>query len=259
MGHSSSVFVAYPQLSCRGRKTEIFPFGKGPNITNEVFCAGNDDVFTFLDDVLTEVIDMFPSEYIHIGGDEVPKDRWNECPKCRARIRQEGLKDANELESYFIQRVEKFLNSKGRKLIGWDEILEGGLAKNAAVMSWRGTRGGVKAAGMGHNVVMSPTSHCYFDYEVRRIPLKATYSFNPVGGGLSNEERKFILGGQGNMWTHLARTESAIDGQIFPRLIALSEALWTPAEIKDFNDFHARLPAHYKRLDAMAVEYGPEK
>lgn len=257
-GHSSSVFVAYPQLSCRGRKTEIFPFGKGPNITNEVFCAGNDEVFTFLENVLTEVMEMYPSEYIHIGGDEVPKGRWNECPKCQARIRQEGLKDANELQSYFIQRIERFINSRGRKLIGWDEILEGGLANNAAVMSWRGTQGGLEAASMGHNVVMSPTSHCYFDYDVNSTPLEETYSFNPVAG-LSNENRKFILGGQGNMWTHLARTEPAIDGQIFPRLIALSEALWTSAEMKDFNDFHARLAVHYARLDIMAVKYGPEK
>jgi len=257
-GHSSSVFVAYPQLSCRGRKTEIFPFGKGPNITNEVFCAGNDEVFSFLENVLIEVMEMYPSEYIHIGGDEVPKDRWNECPKCRARIRQEDLKDANELQSYFIRRIEKFINSKGRKLIGWDEILEGGLAENAAVMSWRGTQGGIKAAGMGHKVVMSPTSHCYFDYDVNSTPLKETYSFDPVAG-LSSENRKYILGGQGNMWTHLARTEPAIDGQIFPRMIALSEVLWTSAEMKDFNDFHARLVVHYKRLDIMAVKYGPEK
>jgi hexosaminidase len=258
-GHSSSVFAAYPQLSCTGQKTEIYPFWQGPTTTKDVFCAGNDEVFTFLENVLTEVIELFPSEYIHIGGDEVPKDRWNECPKCQARIRQEGLKDTNELQSYFIQRIERFINSRGRKLIGWDEILEGGLAKNAAVMSWRGTQGGLEAASMGHNVVMSPTSHCYFDYDVRRTPLKATYSFNPVGGGLSNEEKKFILGGQGNMWTQSARTESAIDRHIFPRLVALSEALWTPAEIKDFNDFHARLAVHYARLDVMAVKYGPEK
>ncbi len=258
-GHSSSVFVAYPQLSCTCRKTEIFPFFKGPNITKDIFCAGNNDVYIFLEDVLTEVIELFPSEYIHIGGDEAPKDRWKQCPKCQAMLLRHGLKDEEQLQSYFTQRIERFLNSKGRKLIGWDEILEGGLAKNAAVMSWRGTQGGIKAAQMNHYVVMSPTSHCYFDYDIQSTSLKETYSFNPVPAKLPADKTRFILGGQGNMWTHLARTEPAIDSQIFPRLIGLAESLWTPPELKDFNDFHRRLSTHYRRLDIMHVKAGAEK
>lgn len=258
-GHSSSVFVAYPHLSCRGEKTEIFPFFKGPTITKDIFCAGNEDVYAFLENVLGEVVEMFPSEYIHIGGDEAPKDRWKECPKCQAVIARHNLADEEHLQAYFTQRIEHFLNSKGRKLIGWDEILEGGLAKNAAVMSWRGTVGGIKAARMSHYVVMSPTSACYFDYDIRTTPLKETYLYNPVPAELPSDKRKFILGGQGNMWTQSAPTETAIDKHTFPRLIGLAEALWTPAELKDFDDFHNRLGAHYRQLDIMHVKYGPEK
>ena len=258
-GHSSSVFVAYPQFCCTGQKTEIFPFGKGPNITKNIFCPGNEDAYAFLEDVLAEVIEMFPSEYIHIGGDEAPKDKWKKCPKCQAMIARHNLKDEEQLQAYFTQRIERFLNSRGRKLIGWDEILEGGLAENAAVMSWRGTQGGIAAAEANHCVVMSPTSHCYFDYDVKQTPLKITYSFEPIPAELPAHKRKFILGGQGNMWTQSARTEPAIDRQIFPRLIGLAEALWTPAELKSFNDFHDCLPAHYRRLDILQVNYGPEK
>ncbi len=258
-GHSSSVFVAYPQFCCTGQKTEIFPFGKGPNITKNIFCPGNEDAYAFLEDVLAEVIEMFPSEYIHIGGDEAPKDRWKQCSKCQAMIARHNLRDEEQLQAYFTQRIERFLNSKGRKLIGWDEILEGGLAENAAVMSWRGTQGGIAAAQMNHCVVMSPTSHCYFDYDVKQTPLKETYSFNPIPVGLPADKTRFILGGQGNMWTHLARTEPAIDSQIFPRLIGLAEALWTPQNLKDFDTFHSRLRAHYGRLDIMRVNYGREQ
>ncbi len=259
-GHSTEIFAAFHELSCEGKKTEIYPFFSGPGVTKDILCAGNDHTFNFLENVLAEVIELFPSEYIHIGGDEAPKERWQNCPKCQARIKKEGLKNEHELQSYFIKRIEKFINSKGRKLIGWDEIAEGGLPPNATVMYWRGGKKDVvpKAVQDGHHVVMSPTTHCYFDYDVRTTPLEQTYSFYPVPEELLPEQAKYILGGQANMWTHIARTDSAIDSQIFPRLIALSEALWTKKEQKDFDDFHERLGAHYPILEKKGVNFGFE-
>ncbi|MFO7616382.1 MAG: family 20 glycosylhydrolase [Bacteroidales bacterium] len=232
-----------PDLSCDGKRTHIFPFFKGPAITEEILCAGNDSVFKFLEEVLTEVMELFPSEYIHIGGDEAPKAAWMRCPKCQLRLMTEGLRDEEELQGYFTSRIERFLHSRGRKLIGWDEILEGGLAENAAVMSWRGIMGGIEAARMGHRVVMSPTSHCYFDYSHQTTPLEKVYSYDPIPEELTPEQAGFILGAQANMWTHIARTENEIDRQIFPRLYALAEALWTSRERKEWEDFSSRLEA----------------
>ncbi|MBC8435942.1 MAG: beta-N-acetylhexosaminidase, partial [Bacteroidetes bacterium] len=195
--HTVEVLAAYPHLSCTGGPFTVPPGGYWPNI--DIFCAGNDSVFTFLEDVLTEVIALFPSEYIHVGGDEATKTRWEKCTKCQARIQAEDLKDEKELQSYFIKRMEKFINSKGKKLIGWDEILEGGLAPDATVMSWRGIEGGIAAARQGHDVIMTPTSHCYFDYyqanpEFEPVAiggfttLQKVYSFEPIPGELSSEE-----------------------------------------------------------------------
>ena len=240
-GHSTEIFAAYPELSCSGKKSVIFPYSKGPEVTEDILCAGNDSVFVFMEDVLSEVMALFPSEYIHIGGDEVPKTAWIKCPKCRSRIKAEGLKDEAELQSYFIRRIEKFINSKGRKLIGWDEILEGGLAENAAVMSWRGEQGGIEAARQGHGVVMSPTSHCYFDYSYETTSTKKVYSYHPVPKELTGDPSKYILGAQANMWTHIARTEPAIDAQIFPRLYALAEVLWTNPAVRDYADLELRI------------------
>jgi hexosaminidase len=240
-GHSTEIFAAYPQFSCSAKKSVIFPYFKGPGVTEDILCAGNDSVFTFMQDVLSEVIALFPSEYIHIGGDEAPKDAWKKCPECQDRIKKEGLKDEAELQSYFIRRIEKFINSKGRKLIGWDEILEGGLAENAAVMSWRGIQGGIEAAKQGHNVVMSPTSHCYFDYSYETTSTEKVYSYHPVPKELSASQSKYILGAQANMWTHIARTPTAIDAQIFPRLYALAEVLWTNPEMRDYPDLEKRI------------------
>ena len=190
-GHSAAALTAYPEYSCTGGPNNIQ--GEGGPFVNE-YCAGNDGTFEFLEGILSEVIDLFPSKYIHIGGDEVDKDHWKKCPKCQARIRQEGLKNENELQSYFIRRIEKFLNAHHRTLIGWDEILEGGLAPNATVMSWRGIDGGIAAANAGHDVVMTPTSHCYFDFYQAKsgepkaiggfLPLKLVYSFEPVPAAL---------------------------------------------------------------------------
>jgi len=242
-GHSSEIFAAFPSLSCAGKKSVIFPYFKGPGITENILCAGNDSVYSFMENVLNEVIALFPSEYIHIGGDEAPKSEWKKCPKCQLRIHSEGLKDEAGLQSYFISRMEKFINSKGRKLIGWDEILEGGLAKNAAVMSWRGVQGGIEAAGQGHHAVMSPTSHCYFDYSYETISTAKVYSYQPGPAELKAGQSRFILGAQANMWTHIARTEDAIDAQIFPRLYALAEVLWTNEDGRNFQDLERRIAA----------------
>ncbi len=240
-GHSTEIFAAYPQLSCTGKKSLIFPYFKGPGVTVDILCAGNDSVFTMMEDVLSEVMTLFPSEYIHIGGDEAPKEGWKKCPKCQSRITSEGLKDEAELQSYFIRRIEKFIHSKGRKLIGWDEILEGGLAENAAVMSWRGEQGGIDAAKQGHYVVMSPTSHCYFDYSYETTSTEKVYSYNPVPKELTGDQMKYILGAQANLWTHIARTEEAIDAQIFPRLYALAEVLWTNPLNREYAEFQGRM------------------
>lgn len=253
-GHSSEVFAAYPELSCLAEKTDIFPFFSGPGITNDILCAGKDEVFDFLENVLDEVCDLFPSEYIHIGGDEAPKVRWDNCPDCKARMEEEGLHDSHELQSYFIQRIEKMINSRGKKLIGWDEILEGGLAANAAVMSWRGINGGIAAANAGHPVVMSPTSYCYFDYSHGTTSVEEVYDFNPVPEEILEEQVQYILGGQANFWSHIDRQAFAMQRQIFPRVIALSEKLWSGEEL-DYKDFEDRLEDHYPLLDSMGVNY----
>ena len=263
-GHTSEVFAAYPQLSCEGKKLYVQPGSYWPN--EDIFCAGNEEVFTFIENVLDEVIELFPAKYIHIGGDEANKTRWEKCPKCQKRIKDENLKDENELQSYFIKRVEKYLNSKGKTLIGWDEILEGGLAPEATVMSWRGMKGGIEAASQGHDVVMSPTSYCYFDYYQANpdfepvaiggfLTLKKVYSFNPVPEELNEVQAKHILGGQGNVWTEFIPTPEHAEYMAVPRMTALSEVLWTSPELKDWTCFRKRLKEQLKRFDFMNVNY----
>ncbi|MGA2823276.1 MAG: glycoside hydrolase family 20 protein [Bacteroidales bacterium] len=262
--HSVEVLAAYPQFSCTGGPFTVPPGSYWPN--TDILCAGNDSTFTFLEDVLTEVISLFPSKYIHIGGDEAAKTRWKECPKCQARIRAEGLKDEKELQSYFIKRIEKFLVSKDRKLIGWDEILEGGLAPEATVMSWRGLEGGIAAASQGHDVVMTPGSFCYFDHyqanpktEPKAIggytTLKKVYSYDPVPGELTKEQSKFILGAQGNVWTEYIPTPEYAEYMAIPRMIALAEVDWTPKNLKKWNNFRSRLEPEFRRLDFLHVNY----
>jgi hexosaminidase len=260
-GHALGALAAHPELSCAGG-----PFNVRTRwgIEPDVYCAGNDKVFAFLEDVLTEVLEIFPSEFIHIGGDECPKTRWKACAKCQARIKAEGLKDEHELQSWFIRRAGKFLNAKGRRIIGWDEILEGGLAPNAAVMAWRGGgKSGMEAAMEGHDVVMAPTSHCYLDYYQSRdlsreppaiggfIPLKAVYGYDPIPAGLPAEKRRHILGTQGNLWSEYIPTPEQLQYMAQPRLAALAETGWTPAEGKDWASFRARIETHLKRLAAM--------
>jgi len=254
-GHSTSALAAYPELSCTGGPFDVQTKWR---VFDDVYCAGNDKTFEFLDDVLTEVMALFPGPYIHIGGDECPKTRWKACPKCQARIKAEGLANEHELQSYFIKRIERFVNAHGKRLIGWDEILEGGLAPNATVMSWRGIDGGIAAATAGHGVVMSPTSNCYFDYYQgltgepwavgSYLPLEKVYAYEPVPPGLTPEQARHILGAQGNVWTESIPGPPQAEYMAFPRACAMSEVVWTPAAKKDFRDFSARMADQYDRF-----------
>lgn len=262
-GHSRAALAAYPELSCTGEKLEI-PNNWG--VFKDIYCAGNDNTFEFIEDVLDEVIDLFPGSYIHIGGDEAPKDRWEVCSKCQARIKKEGLKDEHELQSYFIKRIDKYLTSKGKKLIGWDEILEGGLAENATVMSWRGMDGGIAAARQGNQVVMTPGTHCYFDhYQAARAfepkaiggytSLKKVYEFEPVPEDLFTEQKALILGAQGNVWTEYMHTTDHVEYMILPRMLALSEVLWGREDRKNWPAFQERLQDHFKLFEKKGYRY----
>lgn len=253
-GHSTAAISCYPEISCTGGPFEV---GTLWGIYYDVYCAGNEKTFQFLQDVIDEVVELFPSKYIHIGGDEVPKNRWENCPKCQARIKSENLKDEHELQSYFVKRMEKFINSKGKQIIGWDEILEGGLAPEATVQSWRGVKGAIDAAKQGHDVIVSPTSNCYFDYPVDVTDLQKVYSFDPVPPELNTEERKHVLGSEGNMWTEYA-PQPLVDDRLFPRLLALAEVVWTyPAE-RNYEEFRQRVQKHYDRLNVLNINYGLE-
>lgn len=254
-GHAQAALAAYPQFSCHGGPIEVV---NDWGVFKEIYCAGNDSTFIFIEDVLTEVMEIFPSEYIHIGGDEAPKFRWEHCTKCQQRMKDEGLADEHELQRYFIQRIEKFLNAHGRKLIGWDEILEGGLSENASVQSWRGMDGGLAAAQQKHYVVMSPTSHCYLDYGLDAIDLKKVYSFNPIPEDLAPELYKYILGGEVNMWTEHVPDEANLDSKVFPRVIALAEVLWTGPDTNRYQNFFDRLQKHYPVLQHFGIGYGTE-
>ena len=200
-------------------------------------------------------MELFPSKWIHIGGDEVDKKYWHACPLCQARIKSEGLKDEEELQSYFIRRIDKYLASKGRRLIGWDEILEGGLAQGATVMSWRGIDGGIAAAKSGHDVVMSPTSHAYFDASYASQPTEHVYSFDPIPAALSDEEAKHVLGAQANEWTEWIPTPARAEFMIWPRITAMSEVLWTPKESQNLDDFMRRMPSIFDRLDRIGTSF----
>ncbi|TKG94128.1 beta-N-acetylhexosaminidase [Puteibacter caeruleilacunae] len=262
--HITCALAAYPEFSCTGKPLTVPSGGLWP--ITDIYCAGNDKTFEFLEDVLSEVMDLFPSKYIHIGGDEATKTEWKKCPKCKARMRKEGLKNVEELQSYFIKRIEKFINKKGRVLIGWDEILEGGLAPQATVMSWRGFKGGIEAAESGHDVVMTPTGHCYFDYyqgpqDVEPLafnaflPLNRVYSFDPVPKELEPEAAKHIIGGQANLWTEYVPTVEHAQYMTFPRIAALAEAVWTPKEKKSWDKFSAKIQEQLDRYDFMGINY----
>jgi len=262
-GHALAALASYPELGCTGGPYEVQTRW---GVFDDVFCAGKEETFKFLEDVLTEVMELFPSEYIHIGGDECPKTQWEKCPLCQERIKEEGLKDENELQSYFIQRIEKFVNSKGKKIIGWDEILEGGLAPEATVMSWRGTTGGIEAAKQKHDVIMTPTTYVYLDYYQSEpegeplaiggyLPLEKVYSYNPMPEVLTSEEQKFILGVQGNLWSEYLNTPDQMEYMAYPRMFAVAETGWTPNRLKDFEDFLARIEVLKKRYDIIGINY----
>jgi len=261
-GHALAALTGYPQFSCTGGPIEV---AREWGVFEDIFCP-KEETFKFLEDILSEVIELFPGRYIHIGGDEAPKDRWQKCAHCRELIKQEGLKDENELQSYFVRRIEKFINSKGKSIIGWDEILEGGLAPNATVMSWRGTEGGIEAAKQNHNVIMTPGEYCYFDHyqsDPRNEPVaiggyttvEKVYSFEPTPKELSEEQRKYILGAQANLWTEYIIEPEKVEYMVFPRICALSEVLWTPPEKKNYSEFKDRLKYHFNLLDLLKINY----
>ncbi len=259
-GHALAAIAAYPELGCTGRPAEV---GTKWGVYDNVFCP-NDATFRFLEDVLTEVMDIFPSKYIHIGGDECPKTMWENSKYCSDLIAEHKLKDEHGLQSYFIQRMEKFLNDKGRSIIGWDEILEGGLAPNATVMSWRGTEGGIAAAKQNHDVIMTPTDFCYLDYYQSQdpneplaiggyLPLDKVYSFNPDPSDLTPEQQKHILGVQANVWTEYIPDFAKLTYMAYPRACAIAETAWSPQASRNYDDFTARLKFHQRRLKAMGM------
>jgi hexosaminidase len=281
-GHASAAIASYPWLSCFPEEDTKIPnhpseasikaiadnkaSGNGTGVKlvqetwgvfDDVFCAGRDSTFAFLQDVIDEILPLFPSKYIHVGGDESPKNNWKRCPYCQARIKKEGLKDEHELQSYFIQRMEKYINGKGRTLIGWDEILEGGLAPNAVVMSWRGEAGGITAAKQNHYVIMTPGNYVYLDHAQSQkedsvtiggyTPFDKVYSYNPIPKELNAQQAKYIIGSQANVWTEYMANPSKVEYMIFPRMSALSEVLWTEPANKNWSDFEKRMQTQFNR------------
>ena len=261
-GHAMAAIAAYPSLACTEGPFEV---GQSWGVYEDVFCP-SETTFAFLENVLTEIMSIFPSPVIHIGGDEVPKTRWKACSHCQQLMRKEGLANEEELQSYFIQRIDKFVNQNGRVIIGWDEILEGGLAPNAMVMSWRGTNGGIAAAQAGHQVVMSPNNDCYFDHyqgppesEPLAIggmtTLEEVYAYEPIPTALAETQRKYILGAQGNVWTEYIPNFEQVEYMALPRMIALAEVVWTGEQRGAFTDFRERLGVQLELLDAAYVNY----
>jgi len=278
-GHGSAAIAAYPQLSCfPDQKTDIpekmiseaskKATGKLVQETwgvfEDVFCP-SEYTFKFLENVLDEVMPLFPAKYIHIGGDECPKEAWKKSTFCQELIKDKNLKDEHGLQSYFIQRIEKYINSKGKQIIGWDEILEGGLAPNATVMSWRGEEGGIDAAKQNHDVIMTPGGTCYLDHSQTKkedsvtiggyLPLQTVYNYEPIPAVLTAEQAKHILGAQGNVWTEYIGNTSKLEYMIFPRISALAEVLWSPKEVRNYADFEKRIPGIYKRYDFWGANY----
>ena len=261
-GHAVAALTSYPWLGCKGEGYEV---RRRWGISKEVFCPGKETTFEFLQNVFAEVLELFPSEFIHIGGDECPKDSWKQCPLCQERIRTEGLKDEFELQSYTVRRMEKWLREHGRKIIGWDEILEGGVSPTATVMSWRGSKGGIAAAKAGNHVIMAPNVHCYLDYYQTKtptkepmaiggyVPMRKVYELDPYDQ-LTPRERAYILGVQGNLWTEYIATFPHLKHMLLPRLAAIAEVGWS-YDRKDFDDFKHRMNSLRKCYDAAGLNY----
>lgn len=260
-GHSSAALAAYPEFGCIEDKEYRVQTTWG--VFDDIYCP-SEETFTFLQNVLTEVMDLFPSQYIHIGGDEAPKVQWENSELAQKVIEREGLADEHELQSYFISRIEKFLNKNGRQIIGWDEILEGGLAPNATVMSWRGTEGGIAAAKQHHTAIMTPGSHCYLDHyqaDEEKEPLaigghttlEKTYSYEPIPDELVEDERDYILGAQGNVWTEYMHSPDKVEYMAWPRSTALAEVTWSPQSKRDWADFWQRMQIQFKRYEILDV------
>ncbi len=261
-GHAQAAISAYPEYGCTGEQIDV---ATSWGVFEDIFCP-KEETFIFLENILDEVMLLFPSKYIHIGGDEAPKTRWQNCKHCQELIKKEGLKDEHGLQSYFISRIEKYLNSKGRQIIGWDEILEGGLAPNATVMSWRGFDGAIEAAKQHHNVILTPVSNCYFDYYQSEdkneplafggfLPLEKVYSLNPIPEELTLEESKYVLGAQANLWTEYIPTSQQVEYMVFPRILALSEVVWSKADNRNYVDFVSRVAHFQTRMDALKINY----
>jgi len=261
-GHTTAALAACPEYSCTGGPFEV---ANRWGVFEDVLCPGRDETFAFVENVLSEICELFPGEYIHVGGDECPTVRWHECPRCRLRIKSEKLKDESELQGYFMKRVEKILAVHDKKMIGWDEILQSGLPRTAAVMAWRDVKYGLEAVRTGHKAVMCPMSHCYFDfYQAKEnepkaiggfLPLEKVYEFEPLPQALSETESRRILGGQGNVWTEYMPDFKHVEYMAVPRLCALAEKLWSSGEAGDFENFKRRLGHHYRRLDSLSVNY----
>ena len=265
-GHMIAALAAYPDMGCTGGPYKVSPIW---GIMPDVLCLGNEKTYQFCEDVLSEMMDIFPSEYIHLGGDETPNVRWKECPKCKALMAKENL-TPGKLQGYFTNRIEKFVNSKGRRIIGWDEILDGDINQSATIMSWRGTAPGARGAKMGHDVIMSPSSHVYFDYYQTRqgesqweeplliggnLPIERTYSLEPVPEGADAETASHIIGVQGNLWTEYIAGPSLAEYQVLPRMGALSEVQWRPQGQKDFENYKVRQTRMLKLYDAYGLVY----
>ena len=261
-GHASAALAAYPWLGCTGGPYQV---RQSWGVFKEVYCAGNDSVFQFLQDVIDEILPLFPAKYIHIGGDECPKDSWKTCPKCQRRMAALGLKNEDELQSWFVQRMEKYINGKGKSVIGWDEILEGGIAPNATIMSWRGEKGGIEAAKQHHNVIMTPGQYVYFDHSQTHnddsltiggfLPLQQVYNYEPIPVGIEGSDTSYVLGAQANVWTEYMSNVAKVEYMLFPRLSALSEVLWSPRASRNYGNFQHRLADQYKRYALWKVNH----
>ena len=261
-GHSQAAVSSYPEFGCTGEQVGVAPLW---GVFKEIYCSKN-ETFDFLEEIIDEVVELFPGKYIHIGGDEAPKTNWKACGNCQNVINREELKDEHELQSYFITRMEKYINSKGKQIIGWDEILEGGLAPNATVMSWRGVSGGIEAAKMNHEVIMTPNATCYLDHYQAKdtaneplaiggyTPIEEIYNYEPIPNELDESLHKYIIGAQGNVWTEYMKTSDHVEYMVFPRIFALSEVVWAENR-PSYNDFEKKVVGMYPILDKMDINY----